>query len=140
MPQPQDRAENKVALADLRRRAQALAIERYTEGLIDAEELEGRIEAILDAGASTAIVTAITDLLSTADLWALPVDALPAVLADLMRDIGIPNGLGAVGYGEADIDDLVAGTMKQQRLLDTAPLPVDEDAAAGILTRSLQVW
>lgn len=67
-------------------------------------------------------------------------DALPAVLADLMRDIGIPNGLGAVGYGEADIDDLVAGTMKQQRLLDTAPLPVDEDAAAGILTRSLQVW
>ncbi|MCA9682284.1 MAG: hypothetical protein KC457_08820 [Myxococcales bacterium] len=63
MPQPQDRAENKVALADLRRRAQALAIERYTEGLIDAEELEGRIEAILDAEASTAIVTAITDLL-----------------------------------------------------------------------------
>ncbi|MFN8107730.1 MAG: hydroxyacid-oxoacid transhydrogenase [Nocardioidaceae bacterium] len=67
-------------------------------------------------------------------------DALPGVLADLMRDIGIPNGLGAVGYGEADIDDLVAGTMKQQRLLDTAPRTVDEDAAAGILTRSLQVW
>ena len=26
-----------------------------------------------------------------------------------MRDIGIPNGLAEVGYGEADVDDLVAG-------------------------------
>ena len=38
-----------------------------------------------------------------------------------MRDIGIPNGLAAVGYGEADVDDLVEGAMKQQRLLATAP-------------------
>ena len=32
---------------------------------------------------------------------------LPAVLADLMRDIAIPNGLGEVGYDESDVDDLV---------------------------------
>ena len=50
---------------------------------------------------------------------------LPAVLADLMRDIDIPNGLGAVGYGEADVDDLVEGTLKQQRLLATAPREAD---------------
>jgi alcohol dehydrogenase class IV len=67
-------------------------------------------------------------------------DALPAVLADLMRDIGIPNGLGAVGYGRADIDDLVEGTMKQQRLLATAPREVTEEDAAGILERSLELW
>jgi alcohol dehydrogenase class IV len=66
--------------------------------------------------------------------------ALPAVLADLMRDIGIPNGLGAVGYGKADIDDLVDGTMKQQRLLATAPREVTEEDAAGILERSLELW
>ena len=42
---------------------------------------------------------------------------LPSVLADLMRDIGIPNGIGAVGYDEGDVPDLVEGTMKQQRLL-----------------------
>lgn len=67
-------------------------------------------------------------------------DALPAVLVDLMRDIGIPNGLGAVGYGKDDVDDLVEGAMKQQRLLATAPREVTEDAAAAILERSLELW
>ena len=67
-------------------------------------------------------------------------DALPAVLSDLMRDIAIPNGLGAVGYDEGDVSDLVEGTMKQQRLLATAPREVTEDDAAGILSRSLELW
>jgi alcohol dehydrogenase class IV len=67
-------------------------------------------------------------------------DALPGVLADLMRDIGIPNGLSAVGYDGADVDDLVEGTMKQQRLLATAPREVSEADAAGILERSLELW
>ena len=65
---------------------------------------------------------------------------LPAVLADLMRDIGIPNGLGAVGYGESDVPDLVEGTLKQQRLLATAPKDVTEDDAASILRASLELW
>ena len=67
-------------------------------------------------------------------------DALPSVLADLMRDITIPNGLGAVGYDEGDIDGLVEGTMKQQRLLATSPRPVNEDDAATILKSSLELW
>ncbi len=67
-------------------------------------------------------------------------DALPGVLADLMRDIAIPNGLAAVGYGKDDVDDLVEGAMKQQRLLATAPREVtrggcrrDPGAFAGAL-------
>ena len=67
-------------------------------------------------------------------------DALPSVLADLMQDIAIPNGLGAVGYDEGDVDDLVEGTMKQQRLLATAPREVTEDDAVAILTGSLELW
>jgi hydroxyacid-oxoacid transhydrogenase len=67
-------------------------------------------------------------------------DFLPSVLADLMRDIGIPNGLAAVGYGEADVPDLVEGTLKQQRLLATAPRDVTEEDAAGILRDSLELW
>jgi hydroxyacid-oxoacid transhydrogenase len=67
-------------------------------------------------------------------------DTLPSVLADLMRDIGIPNGLGAIGYDRSDVDDLVEGAMKQQRLLATAPREVTEEDAAGILTRSLELW
>jgi hydroxyacid-oxoacid transhydrogenase len=65
---------------------------------------------------------------------------LPAALTQLMRDIGIPNGIGGVGYDEGDVPDLVEGTMKQQRLLDTAPRPVTEDDAAAILSRSLSNW
>ncbi len=68
------------------------------------------------------------------------VDALPLVLAELMRDIHIPNGLGEIGYGEDDVDDLVEGTMKQQRLLATAPREVTEDDAAAILRSSLELW
>ena len=57
-----------------------------------------------------------------------------------MRDIDIPDGIGAVGYDEGDIPDLVEGTMKQQRLLATAPKPVTEDDIAGIYRRSLSLW
>jgi alcohol dehydrogenase class IV len=69
-----------------------------------------------------------------------PAEVLPSVLIDLMRDIGIPNGIGAVGFGESDIPDLVAGTMEQQRLLATAPRALTEDEAAGIFQRSLRLW
>ena len=58
----------------------------------------------------------------------------------LMRDIDIPNGIGAVGYTEDDVPDLVEGTMKQQRLLATSPREVTEDDLAGIFTRSLSLW
>jgi alcohol dehydrogenase class IV len=65
---------------------------------------------------------------------------LPGVLMKLMRDIGIPNGIGGVGYTKADVPALAEGTMKQQRLLATSPRPVDEDDVAGILTRSIELW
>jgi alcohol dehydrogenase class IV len=62
------------------------------------------------------------------------------VLTELMRDVAMPNGIGAVGFSEADVDDLVEGTMKQQRLLATAPRVVTEDDAAAILQASLELW
>ena len=65
---------------------------------------------------------------------------LPAVLVGIMRDIGIPDGVGAVGYDKADIPELVEGTMKQQRLLATAPRVVTEDDVAGIFERSLSLF
>jgi alcohol dehydrogenase class IV len=67
-------------------------------------------------------------------------DDLPTVLTALMRDIGIPNGIAEVGYSESDVDTLVAGAMKQQRLLATAPLPVAEEDLAGVFDRSLSLW
>ena len=69
-----------------------------------------------------------------------PAEQLPSVLVALMRDIGIPNGIGGVGYTEDDVPDLVPGTMKQQRLLATCPRTPTEDDIAGILTRSVENW
>lgn len=67
-------------------------------------------------------------------------EQLPSSLVSLMRDIGIPNGIGEVGYTEADIADLVPGTMKQQRLLATCPRTPSEDDIADIFTKSIQNW
>lgn len=67
-------------------------------------------------------------------------ELLPGVLIALMRDIGIPNGLAAIGYDEGDVDALVEGTMKQQRLLATSPKPVTPADVASIFRRSMQLW
>jgi hydroxyacid-oxoacid transhydrogenase len=69
-----------------------------------------------------------------------PADLLPGVLTRLMRDIGIPNGIAAVGYDDGDVDALVDGTLKQQRLLATAPREAGPDDLAGILRRSMELW
>ena len=65
---------------------------------------------------------------------------LPTVLTRVMRDVGIPSGLAEVGFVDSDIDDLAEGTMKQQRLLATAPREVTEDDVATILRQSIELW
>jgi hydroxyacid-oxoacid transhydrogenase len=69
-----------------------------------------------------------------------PAEFLPRVLNELMRDIGIPNGVAAVGYTAGDIPALVEGTLKQQRLLATCPKPVTGDDLGGIFERSMELW
>ena len=75
-----------------------------------------------------------------ADRPADPAEFLPQVLSELMRDIGMPNGIGAVGFDEGDIGSLVDGALKQQRLLATCPRDVTEDDLAGIFRRSVELW
>ncbi|MDQ2751123.1 MAG: iron-containing alcohol dehydrogenase, partial [Actinomycetota bacterium] len=75
-----------------------------------------------------------------ADMPSDPAALLPGVLTAVMRDVGIPDGVAAVGFGEADIEELVRGALKQQRLLATAPRPVDADDLAGIFRRSMSLW
>ena len=63
-----------------------------------------------------------------------------ACCSALMRDIGLPNGLAEVGYGDADVDDLVEGALKQQRLLATAPRDVTGEDLAGVIRGSMELW
>ena len=67
-------------------------------------------------------------------------EALPNALLALMRDVGVPNGLGELGYGERDIPALLEGTLKQPRLLSGAPRTVGVAEITGILRDSLRCW
>ncbi|WP_031468022.1 hydroxyacid-oxoacid transhydrogenase [Sciscionella sediminilitoris] len=64
-------------------------------------------------------------------------EALPAVLTELMTDIGMPSGLRAFGYTADDIDTLAEGTLKQTRQLAVVPRPVDRAAVTRIFEQSL---
>src|SRR5688500_3764232 len=52
------------------------------------------------------------EILSGGEVPGAGPDALAETLTALMRDIGLPNGLGAVGYAEPDVADLVEGSLK----------------------------
>jgi hydroxyacid-oxoacid transhydrogenase len=67
-------------------------------------------------------------------------DSLPAILLQLMKDVGAPSGSAEFGYTEQDVPALVAGALAQQRLLDGSPKPVDGDDLGRIITASLRNW
>ena len=66
------------------------------------------------------------------------------ILADqllkLMRSLGLPNGLKALGYSSADIPKLVQGTLPQHRVTKLAPRPAGPDELAALFEDSLVAW
>jgi alcohol dehydrogenase class IV len=58
-------------------------------------------------------------------------------LLELMRDVGAPTGIRELGYDVEDVDALVEGALKQQRLLVVSPREADGEALAAILRASL---
>jgi alcohol dehydrogenase class IV len=67
-------------------------------------------------------------------------DRLADAFTRLLRDVGCPNGLSAIGYRPADIDRMVEGGWKQQRLLVGSPRPVGRDDLRRILDESMVLW
>jgi len=65
-------------------------------------------------------------------------ETLPAAIVALMRDVGAPSGIAALGYDETDIPAIVAGAMRQTRLLAGAPKPVTAGVLETILLESLR--
>ncbi len=57
-----------------------------------------------------------------------------------MKLLDMPNGLAAVGYTEADIPALVAGTLPQHRVTKLSPRPADESALTSLFQQSLRIW
>jgi alcohol dehydrogenase class IV len=66
------------------------------------------------------------------------------VLADdlirIMRAVGMPNGLSAVGYSEADCAGLADGAWPQQRLLQNAPLESDKALLESMFREGISYW
>jgi hydroxyacid-oxoacid transhydrogenase len=66
------------------------------------------------------------------------------VLADslvrLMRAVGMPNGLSAVGYADADGTSLADGAWPQQRLLQNAPVECDKPLLAKLFQDAVRYW
>ena len=56
---------------------------------------------------------------------------------ELSRAIGLPDGLAGVGYTAADVDDLIAGTLPQQRLLANAPCTVEAECLRELFSAAL---
>ena len=52
----------------------------------------------------------------------------------------MPNGVGGVGFDGADIDDLVAGALVQQRLLSVSPREVQKEDLHSIYAAALRYW
>jgi alcohol dehydrogenase class IV len=65
---------------------------------------------------------------------------LSAALVDRMRATGVPNGVSGVGYREADIEALARGSILQKRLVDNAPMPVDEGAMRALFRGAMAYW
>eukprot|EP01127_Copromyxa_protea_P019623 TRINITY_DN6416_c0_g1_i1.p1 TRINITY_DN6416_c0_g1~~TRINITY_DN6416_c0_g1_i1.p1 ORF type:complete len:491 (+),score=93.79 TRINITY_DN6416_c0_g1_i1:15-1487(+) len=61
-------------------------------------------------------------------------------ILELMYALNIPNGLKAIGYTEADIPNLVQGTLPQHRVTKLSPRPVDEEALTQLFTRTMSIY
>ncbi|NRA39673.1 MAG: iron-containing alcohol dehydrogenase [Planctomycetes bacterium] len=61
-------------------------------------------------------------------------------LIEIMQDLELPNGLSALGYTDDDIPDLVAGCLKQSRLLVNSTIVVDEAVLSELFKNSMTIW
>jgi alcohol dehydrogenase class IV len=59
-------------------------------------------------------------------------EVLARVLVEAMRATGVPLGVGAVGYAEGDVEALARGALVQRRLVDNAPMAVDDDGMRSL--------
>jgi alcohol dehydrogenase class IV len=64
-------------------------------------------------------------------------EALASALVALMKAARVPLGLAPLGYGATDLDALARGAIVQSRLVDNAPIPVDEPAMRSLFERAL---
>jgi hydroxyacid-oxoacid transhydrogenase len=61
-------------------------------------------------------------------------------IIQLMQDLKVPNGLGALGYQSEDIPSLVEATLPQHRVTKLSPRPAGPDDLARLFEQSMTIW
>ncbi len=67
-------------------------------------------------------------------------ELLAEAIIQIMQRVGMPNGLGEVGYSLDDIDDLVEGTLPQHRVTKLTPRPIDANVLRRLFEDALSYW
>jgi alcohol dehydrogenase class IV len=61
-------------------------------------------------------------------------------IIELMRATDLPNGIGELGFGEAQLDALAKGAEPQYRVIKNAPKDVSRDDLTGLFRAALSYW
>jgi len=61
-------------------------------------------------------------------------------IVKIMKDLDVPNGLSAIGFTEADIPALVAGTLPQHRVTKLSPRPADAEDLTALFQDAMVAW
>ncbi|MDP6452662.1 MAG: hydroxyacid-oxoacid transhydrogenase [SAR202 cluster bacterium] len=67
-------------------------------------------------------------------------EILSGAIVKLLKEIGVPNGLSAIGYGPDDAPQLAAGAMPQARVIKLSPRAVTEDDLRQLFLDSMTLW
>jgi len=67
-------------------------------------------------------------------------EVLAGRVVELMRATSMPNGIGALGFGEGEIDALATGAEPQYRVIKNAPIDVDRDVLRRLFRAALRYW
>ncbi len=67
-------------------------------------------------------------------------DLLAGAIIGIMRQLDMPSGLRAVGYGPEDVDALVEGTLPQHRVTKLSPRPADAAVLRQLFLDAMHYW
>jgi len=67
-------------------------------------------------------------------------EMLASAVVEMMRKVGMPNGLRAVGYGPEDVENLVEGTLPQHRVTKLSPRPAGAEDLKKLFLDSMTLW
>ena len=67
-------------------------------------------------------------------------EVLAGAIIEVMKKTGMPNGLKAVGFTEADVDALAEGTLPQHRVTKLSPRPANKEDLKQLFLDSMTIW